>query len=138
MQLDSYRRAEAGFTLIELVVAIAIVGMTLTFVLPRLAGWVDRLELSSAQGRFEDSVVGLGSEARRGGRTIFLRANRPGAPAAADEAPIDLPRGWNLEARPPIAFRYDGLCTGGIVRLLTPGGEKTYQLLAPYCRLQPL
>lgn len=138
MRLDSYRPAEAGFTLIELVVALTIVGLTLTFVLPRLSEWVDRLELSSAQQRFEESLAGLGSQARRGGRTVFLRSNRPGAEKAADDATIELPRGWDLQAEPPIAFRYDGLCTGGLVRLITPAGEKSYRLLAPYCRLQPL
>jgi prepilin-type N-terminal cleavage/methylation domain-containing protein len=138
MRLDSYRRAEAGFTLIELVVALAVVGLTLAFVLPRLTGWVDRLGRSSAQQRFEDSVAGLGSQARRGGRTVYLRSSSPDAATAADEASIDLPRGWSVEVEPPIAFHYDGLCTGGVVRLLTPAGEQRYQLVAPYCRLQPL
>ena len=138
MRSDFCRQAEAGFTLIEVVIAITVVGLTLTFVLPRLTAWIDRLESSSAEQRLEDSLAGLGSKARRAGRTLFLRSVKPGGEKAADDAPIDLPRGWVLEADPPIAFRYDGLCTGGTVRLTTSAGERTYRLFAPYCRLEPL
>ena len=124
--------------MIEVVVAITVIGLALTFVLPRLTGWIDRLELSSAQQKLEDALAGLGAKARRDGRTIFLRSSRPGAANAADEAQVELSRGWAYEADPPIAFRYDGLCTGGTVRLITPSGEKAYRLAAPYCRPQPL
>jgi prepilin-type N-terminal cleavage/methylation domain-containing protein len=134
---DFCRRADAGFTLIEIVVAIAIVGLALSFVLPRLSGLLDRLGSSMRQQRFEDRLAGLGSEARRTGRTVLLRSTEPQKKSGSDSA-IELPSDWSLEVDPPITFSYDGICTGGIVRLSFPGGERRYRLVAPYCRVEAL
>ena len=138
MQLDSYRPAEAGFTLLEMIVVVTIMGLSLSFVAPRLTTWLDRLRSGSERQQFEDSLASLASDARRAGHTIFLRSVGPGIEKSKDDAPIDLPRGWELQVEPPIAFRYDGLCTGGTVRLMFPAGEASYRLAAPYCRLQQL
>jgi hypothetical protein len=43
-----------------------------------------------------------------------------------------------LTVEPPVVFQYDGLCSGGTVRLTFPGGESNYQLSPPFCRPQPL
>ena len=126
-----------GFTLIELVVALAVVGLMLTFTLPKMAGWLDRLGFSDKQQRVEDSLAELGDKARRSGHTILLRSSDPSMDAA-NAAPIELPRGWTLTVEPPIVFKYDGLCMGGMVRLSFPGGERTYRFAPPFCRPQPL
>jgi len=131
------RRADQGFTLIEVVIAVAILGLAMSFVLPRLTGWVDRLAFSMRQQQFEDALAELGGKARRTGRTILLRSTDPAA-NSTDQASIELPSSWTLTVNPPIAFRYDGICTGGTVRLGFPAGEKTYRLRAPYCRLETM
>jgi prepilin-type N-terminal cleavage/methylation domain-containing protein len=130
---DTFPRVDHGFTLIELVIALAIVGLGLSFVLPRLTTWVDRLAFSMRQQHFEDALTELGGKARRSGRTVILRSTNL-APSSAEPSPIELPSSWALTVEPPIAFRYDGICTGGTVRLSFPAGEKTYRLQAPYCR----
>jgi prepilin-type N-terminal cleavage/methylation domain-containing protein len=132
-QSATSQRGDQGFTLIELVVALAIVALGLTFVLPTLTAWVDRLAFSMRQQRFEDALKGLGSKARRDGRTVVLRSTDP-APNSTEQSPIEVPSSWTLAVEPPIAFRYDGICTGGTLRLRFPAGERTYRLQAPYCR----
>jgi len=127
------QRADNGFTLIELVVALAIVGLGLTFVLPRMMAWADRLAFSARQQRFEDALAELGSRARRSGRSVVLRSTDL-APNPNEPFPIELPSSWSLTVEPPIAFRYDGICTGGKVRLSFPAGERSYRLRPPYCR----
>jgi prepilin-type N-terminal cleavage/methylation domain-containing protein len=133
---------DGGFTLIEMVIAVAILGLALSFVLPRLTGWVDRLAFSLRQQQFEDALAELGGKARRAGRTFILASTSPAPNSTTANSPepaaIELPSGWTLTVDPPIAFRYDGICTGGTVRLSFPAGEKTYQLRAPYCRLETL
>src|SRR5713226_6201949 len=104
-------RVDRGFTLIELVVALAIVGLGLTFVLPKLTASVDRLAFSMRQQRFEDTLAELGTNARRKGRTVVLRSTNL-ALNSAEPPPIELPSSWALTVEPPIAFRYDGICTG--------------------------
>jgi prepilin-type N-terminal cleavage/methylation domain-containing protein len=127
------QRADNGFTLIELVVALAIIGLGLTFVLPRMMAWVDRLAFSTRQQRFEDTLAELGSKARRSGRSVVLRSTDL-APNPDEPSPIELPSSWSLTVEPPIAFRYDGICTGGKVHLSFPAGERNYRLRPPYCR----
>ena len=127
------QRDDKGFTLIELVIALAIVGLGLTFVLPGLTAWVDRLAFSMRQQRFEDTLAGLGSRARRNGRTVVLGSSDL-TPNAPEPSPIELPSSWTLIVEPPIAFRYDGICTGGTVRLSFPAGERIYRLQPPFCR----
>jgi len=56
------------------------------------------------------------------------------APNSNEPSPIELPSSWSLTVEPPIAFRYDGVCTGGEVRLSFPAGERSYRLQSPYCR----
>jgi len=67
-----------------------------------------------------------------GGRSINLALN------SAEPSPIELPSSWTLTVEPPIAFRYDGICTGGTVRLKFPAGERIYRLQPPYCRPEAL
>lgn len=127
------QRADKGFTLIELVIALAIIGLGLSFVLPRMMAWVDRLAFSARQQQFEDALAELGSRAHRSGRSVVLRSTDLAA-HSNEPAPIELPSNWSLTVEPPIAFRYDGICTGGKVRLSFPAGEKSYRLQSPYCR----
>jgi prepilin-type N-terminal cleavage/methylation domain-containing protein len=127
------QRVDKGFTLIELVVALAIIGLGLSLVVPRMMAWVDRLAFSARQQRFEDALAELGSRARRSGRSVVLRST-DFATHSNEPAPIELPSNWSLTVEPPIAFRYDGVCTGGEVRLSFPAGERSYRLQSPYCR----
>ena len=133
----TYRRAECGFSLIELVVALAVIGLMLAVTLPRLSGWLDRFDFSSNEQRVEDSLAGLGQAARRAGRTMYLHSSDKST-KDGHSAVIDLPRGWSLTVEPPIVFRYDGICNGGTARVTFPGGERTYKLVAPFCHPQPL
>src|SRR5260370_29600965 len=67
-------RVESGFTLIELVVALAVVGLILTVTLPRMSGWLDRFGFSSKEQRAHDSLAGLAETARRAAPTAYLRS----------------------------------------------------------------
>ena len=127
------QRVDKGFTLIELVIALAIIGLGLSFVLPRMMAWVDRLAFSARQQQFEDALAELGSRARRSGHSVVLQSTDFAA-HSNEPAPIELPSNWSLTVEPPIAFRYDGVCTVGKVRLSFPAGEKSYRLQSPYCR----
>src|SRR5260370_31992298 len=83
-------RAESGFTLIELVVALAVVGLILTVTLPRMSGSLDRLGFSSKEQRAHDSLAGLAETARRAGRTGHLHSSDKSA-NSSDIPALEMP-----------------------------------------------
>src|SRR6202011_5694894 len=94
------QRVDKGFTLIELVVALAIIGLGLTFVLPRMMAWVDRLAFSTRQQRFEDALGELGTRERPRGRLFVVRSTDL-APNSTEPPPFELQPTWSLPAEPP-------------------------------------
>jgi len=65
---------DSGFTLIEIVVALAVVGLIVGMVIPVATGWLYRLGQSSQLQGVEDALADLSAKARRSGRTISLRS----------------------------------------------------------------
>ena len=122
---------DSGFTLIEIVVALAVVGLIVGLVIPIATGWLYRLGQSSQLQGVEDALADLPAKARRSGRTISLRSIAS-SPTPDDSGPIELRPGWALIVEAPIVFRYDGICTGGSLRLTFPGGESAYRLDPPF------
>lgn len=124
-----------GFTLIELIIALAVLSLLLGFVLPRAVGSLERLRQSAQHQQVEDALAELGGKARRNGQTISLGSiDNTTNPTA--NAVIELPPGWKLIADPPIVFHYNGLCSGGVAQILSPAGGSTYRLAPPFCRPQ--
>jgi len=134
----SCRRPEvAGFTLIEIVIALAVVGLIIGLVIPIAGGWLARLGRSSQLQAVEDALAALPEKARRSGHSISL-GTIEASPKPDDGASIALRPDWALIVEKPIVFRYDGFCTGGSLRLTFPGGESAYRLDPPFCRPQRL
>lgn len=128
-------RNDSGFTLIEMVVALAVAGLMLGLVLPFASGWLYRLRQSARLQSVEDVLAGLPEKARRTGRTFELHSIGRDS-TLSDAFPIELEAGWALTVETPIVFRYDGICTGGSLTLTFPGGETAYRLDPPFCRPQ--
>lgn len=135
-----------GFTLLELLLAMTLMGFLVALVLPRL----DQLYLSFVfwldQDRVEREIASLSGRAYLEGKALRLATwpppPVPGAPAPAPAPGLDetvrlvLPQGWRVVVDPPILFRPDGACSGGNVVIESGDVRRSFRLEAPRCRIR--
>jgi prepilin-type N-terminal cleavage/methylation domain-containing protein len=136
-----------GFTLLELLLAMALIAFVVSLALPRLEQLYLRFVFWLDQDRVEREIAGLGARAYLEGKTLRLATwplppPRPGAPRPPAEVEVGepvrltLPEGWRVVVDPPILFRPDGACSGGAVAIESGEVRRSFRLDAPRCRLQ--
>lgn len=131
---------DAGFTLLELLIVIVLLGVIGAVAVPATKGMFDRWRVGLQRDDVEKQLADLGPKAFLEGRTIVLATSAP--PVAGKAAPppnpsdpkLDLPPGWRMVADPPIVYRADGVCMGGLVRLEADDQRFEYRLEGPRCR----
>ena len=142
-RLHKPHRPAIGFTLVELLVVLALVGLLVALALPNLHRIYDNLARRSERDHILDQFAALGHEAmlRRRAYVVFGTDKRP-AQEAADYAdyepyPLDIPDGWQVRLDKPLLVRPNGVCLGGEVTLAHAGAVGvTVSLDAPFCRVR--
>ena len=132
-----HRRHASGFTLLELLVVMAVVGLLAGMIAPnleRLVGSIDRatrrdgLIADIAGLSFRAYALGQGFELKDDGLARLLRDGDP---------VLAVPNGWRVSVQPAIQFGFNGICSGGQVTLISPDGvREALQLRAPDCQIE--
>ena len=140
------RRAGAGFTLLELIVVLVVLGAAMALALPNLQNLYDSLVRRSDRDLMLDEIARLGAEAALAGRDMVVWPEEELPPAEDAHlrltAPghvrheLDLPPNWRMELDQPLLLRSNGVCSGARLTLIDAAGRpEVYSLQAPFCRI---
>ncbi|MBL8511644.1 MAG: prepilin-type N-terminal cleavage/methylation domain-containing protein [Betaproteobacteria bacterium] len=121
-------RSLGGFTLLELLVVMALLALMAGLVMPNLARMIESYEKSLKWSALQDEIDSLPFKAYSQSRAITLTPNN------ARQLLGSLPIGWTLQTKTPIRYRDNGWCEGGRLTLITDDGERRdIDLIAPRC-----
>lgn len=120
-----------------MLVVLVIIGLLTSISLPRLSSLFASVENSGQRRSIQDQIEGLGYQAYAIGRPILLQSS------VADKGvqpsyPLVLPAGWSINVVKPVRYSSQGVCSGGRLMIVDPGGGvEAFSLAAPQCKLQP-
>jgi prepilin-type N-terminal cleavage/methylation domain-containing protein len=118
-----------GFTLLEMIVVLAILGLVTAMVAPSALRSIDTWRRQTAQDGLLDQIRALPGNARASGRPVVLSDQ---ALASADP-PLHVDADWTL--RVPAAWRVhgNGVCDGGEVEIGNSRGKRVIKVASPFC-----
>jgi prepilin-type N-terminal cleavage/methylation domain-containing protein len=139
------RRSRRGYTLVELLVVLLLMGLLATVTLPNLQHLYNSVQHDAEREAALGAITGLSYHAYISGQPLLLakglstlQTSRPGtrdsntaspaAPARASQTSsmeMDepaFPAGWQIDAAEPIVFNFLGICSGGKLNLVAPDG----------------
>lgn len=115
-----------GFTLVEVLVVLILLGLTSALVLPKFPAIYDRFKSRGEQDAFFQSLGVLPLKAYTQQQTIILTQ------ATAPQL-LELPSGWKLLIEKPIVYKANGVCLGGSLSYTVKGISVPIKLASPYC-----
>lgn len=100
-------RAVRGFTLLELLLVLALVALLTGLVAPRMWQWVQSARLRAGVDDVRAALEALPRQAFGDARRISVDT----------KGPLALPAGWRLEFAAPLVYEANGMTTGSRVRI---------------------
>lgn len=130
---NAYPSRSGGFTLVEILVVLVIIGFMTGLVLPRLIDLPQRIEANNQRKHLLGQIAGLGYRAYTTGDSFILHGQMA---AGSETAPLlDIPEGWKISVERPLRYAINGTCGGGEVVFRSPQGiEERYLLSPPACK----
>jgi len=116
----------AGFTVLEMLIVLAIMAMAVALVMPRGAVMLDRMTAQTVFFDFQRQVGALRREAADGQTPLWLIDSDATTPQGFDGARtmlrvVDLGPGWTYRLARPIAISQGGACDRAGVTLIHDG-----------------
>ena len=125
----------AGFTLLEMLVVLAVIGMLMGMVVPRLDRMQESYALRVDKKRIVDQIESLPLAAFQHGQPIRIDKGPIKSVSLGKDVLLEPGSRWSLSALDTIRIGFTGACSGGRVVLTDPDGGRTLlTLAAPDCR----
>ena len=132
-----------GFSLLELLVVLALVSLVGALALPNLMGLYDSATRATERDQILDQLAGIGREAVLKGHGYAVYGTASGLPPSdapntgVQAYPLVVPEGWQVELDRPLRVRPNGVCLGATVTLSHPDAAPVeVALVPPYCRVE--
>lgn len=123
------RMRHGGFTLLEMIVVLAILGLAAALVGPSMVKSIDTWGRKAAMDVLLDQLRALPGNARGSGTPITISD----ATLASATPPLRIDADWTLHAPTPWSVGANGVCQGGEVIVRNRYGERTIRVVAPFC-----
>jgi prepilin-type N-terminal cleavage/methylation domain-containing protein len=125
-------RAKAGYSLLEMIIALAIMGLAAAVIVPRGAAALDQVVVHSVFFDFQRQISDLRATAFADQRSYDLESSQgtpraqivilaPDTDDSIQKVTIPLRAGWQYRVSQPIRISSGGLCSGGAVDLINLG-----------------
>ena len=118
-----------GFTLLELIVVLAIMGLATALVAPSMLRGIDSWQRQAAMDTLMDDLRALPGEARARGVPIVV----DDASLQSATPPFAVEGDWQLRVPEPWRVGSNGVCEGGDVIVSNNFGERTIRVSPPFC-----
>jgi prepilin-type N-terminal cleavage/methylation domain-containing protein len=135
------RRKCSGFTLLEMLFVMFVVGLLVGLIAPRFASRIDAIERFSQRQELEDQLRQLPRRVRLAGRGIELPKDVALANLGDGEPVLKVPEGWAVGFEPPLMIGVNGACSASSVSLTTPEPKELpsrYRIAELSCELSPV
>ena len=119
----------AGFTLLEMIVVLAILGLATALVAPSAIRGIDSWRRQAELDSLRDQVRALPGNARASGRAIVLSD----ATLKGKDPPLRIAAEWTLSVPAPWKVSANGVCEGGDVVIANALGTSTVVVSPPFC-----
>ncbi len=137
------RPALAGFTLLEMLLVLFVIGLMAGLIGPRFGARVEHIERQSRMKEIEDQLRQLPRRARLSGRSIVLPKDMREELADGEPA-LQLPEGWSIHFEPPLLVAAIGACSASRVTLIPPEPDEgdsqagRYNIAELTCEIKPI
>lgn len=127
-------RKAAGFTLLEIMVVLALLGLLIGLVAPNYVGQLERSSRRFALDQFQGQLAQLPRWARLSGDAIVLdKLTEPRT--AGGEDILSLPEHWQATFTPPLRISAQQMCSTTTIDISDDKGipAARYQITGPDC-----
>jgi prepilin-type N-terminal cleavage/methylation domain-containing protein len=111
-------RRKRGYTLLEMLIVLAVMALAIAIVVPRGEAMLDQMTAHAVFFDFQRQVSDLRRGAYASQTGVVIRGSDDADPSLARARTIPLRAGWTYRLTQPIAVSEGGACAGGNVEIL--------------------
>ena len=130
-----------GFTLLEMLFVLVVVGLLVGLTVPRFAAGLDQREWIAQRADIEDQLRELPRRVRLNANPLQLPVDLKISDLGDGFAPLRLPSGWQIAFTPALEISMLGTCSASTVLVSKPDNPSmnaTYQIAPLSCELSSL